>query len=145
MNDDIAGAKQRLPLPALMHQLGLRDHAKKSAKCPIHDDKHNSFSVYKNGSGEFRFKCHAGCGEGDEINFLESYENLSRRDATKRFLDLAGLNDATTQRSRTTFDWQKCVDAFSEKHLESLSDLRGYSGEFCSWLHKRGLVGLCDG
>jgi DNA replication protein DnaC len=42
-------------------------------------------------------------------------------------------------------NWQECVDAFSAKHLEWLSDSRGYSGEFCAWLHKRGLVGLHDG
>ena len=141
----IAEAKQRLPLPELLSQLGLGDRAKSSAKCPFHDDEHNSFSVYKNGSGEFRFKCHGGCGAGDEINFLELHEKLSRRDAVKRFLDLAGLNDATPARSTTTFDWQKCVDAFIEKDLEWLSDWRGYPGEFCSWLHKRELVGLYDG
>jgi len=170
MSDDIASAKQRLPLPALMHRLGLGAHAKKSAKCPFHDDKHNSFSAWQN-NGAWFFKCHAGCGEGDEINFLELQENLSRRDATKRFLNLAGLNDVATTRveippmsicgnhsenesrasfpsrneSRTTFDWQKCVEKFSAKHLERLSKWRGYLGEFCSWLHERGLVGLYDG
>ena len=45
---DIAIAKRRLPLPTLMHQFGLREHAKKSARCPFHKDQHNSFSVYKN-------------------------------------------------------------------------------------------------
>lgn len=145
MSDDIASAKQRLPLPKLMHRLSLDAHAKKSAKCPFHKDQHNSFSVWQRQDGSHRFKCHAGCGEGDEINFLELHENLSRRDAVKRFLDLAGLNGATPPRSRTTFDWQKCVDAFTDKHLERLADWRGYSREFCSWLKENELVGIFDG
>ena len=154
----IAEAKEKFPLPSLLHRLGLGEHAKKSARCPFHDDKRNSFSVYKNGSGEFRFKCHAGCGAGDEINFLELHESLSRRAAVKRFLDLAGVNGssepfghalrkakAAMQQPVSAFDWQKCVDAVTPEHLERLSDWRGLSGELCSWLHKNKLVGLYNG
>jgi DNA primase len=71
MIDDIAEAKRRLPLPALMHRLGLGEQAKKSARCPFHDDKHNSFSIWQNKDGLWSWKCHAGCGQGDEITFLE--------------------------------------------------------------------------
>jgi hypothetical protein len=141
----IVEAKTILPLPKLMASFGLGEHAKKSARCPFHDDRRCSFSVWQDDHGRWSFKCHAGCGAGDEINFLELHEKLSRRDAVKRFLDLAGLNGATPPRSTTTFDWQKCVDAFSTVHLERLSEWRGYPVEFCSWLHKCGLVGLYDG
>jgi AAA domain len=41
-------------------------------------------------------------------------------------------------------DWQRCVDAFTEKHLERLAEWRGYSGEICSWLKESRLVGLHD-
>ena len=140
----IGEAKTILPLPKLMASFGLGKLAKQSARCPFHDDKHNSFSVYKNRSGEFRFKCHAGCGAGDEITFLELHEKLTQRDATKRFLELAGLNGATPPRSTPTFDWQECVEKFSAEHLERLSAWRGYSGEFCSWLKQSGLVGLIE-
>jgi hypothetical protein len=95
MSDAIQEAKRRLPLPALMHRLGLGPHAKKSAHCTFHDDQRNSFSVYKNGSGEFRFKCFAGCGEGDEITFLEKHYGISNKEATKLFLEIAGVNGAT--------------------------------------------------
>ena len=43
------------------------------------------------------------------------------------------------------FDWRSCVEALTVEHLERLADWRGYSVEFCSWLHKQGLVGLHDG
>ena len=141
----IGEAKTILPLPKLMDNFGLGKLAKKSARCPFHDDRHCSFSVWQDGDGRWSFKCHAGCGAGDEINFLELHENLSRRDATKRFLHLAGLNDATPPRSITTFDWQRCVETFSAEHLERLSEWRGYSGEFCSWLKENGLVGIVEG
>src|SRR5947207_9595472 len=91
---DIAEAKRKLPLPSLIHQVGLGEHAKKSARCPFHDDQRNSFSVYKNGSGEFRFKCFAGCSEGDEITFLEKHYGISNKEATKLFLEMAGVNGA---------------------------------------------------
>jgi hypothetical protein len=106
MNDDIPSAKQRLPLPALMHQLGLDDHAKKSAKCPFHEDQRNSFSVHKNGSGEFRFKCFAGCGEGDEITFLEKHKGISNKEATKLFLEMAGVIRTSSNVSKP-FGWQR--------------------------------------
>ena len=56
MSAEVAKAKAALPLPALMHQLGLGEHAKKSARCPFHDDKHNSFSVWRNEYGSVVFQ-----------------------------------------------------------------------------------------
>jgi DNA primase len=152
MSNEIRDAKRLLPLPALMHRLGLGEHAKKSARCPFHEDKHNSFSVWQNGDG-WAFKCHAGCGAGDEINFLELHEKLSRHDAVKRFLDLADVNGSApyvpppneAKQARNVFDWQACVSAFTEKHLKRLAEWRGYSIEFCSWLKENGLIGIYQG
>lgn len=139
----ILEAKHSLPLPELMSRFGLVDHAKKTALCPFHDDKHNSFSVWQH-NGAWFFKCHAGCGEGDEINFIELHEKVSRRDATKRFLELAGLNGAALP-SNQSLDWRECNEAFIDQHVERFAEWRGYSEEFSSWLHKRGLVGLVNG
>jgi hypothetical protein len=148
----ITEAKQRLELPALLHREGLGAHAKKSARCPFHDDQHNSFSIYKNGSGDWRWKCFSQCGTGDEINFLEKLRGISSRDATKLFIEMAaGANGSTPTAKKLPakhskpFDWQACVDAFTDEHLERLGEWRGYSGEFCSWLKQNKLVGLYDG
>jgi len=56
LRQKIDEAKRRLPLPELMKQLGLAEHAKKSARCPLpgHDDKHPSFSSFQ-GKGGFWF------------------------------------------------------------------------------------------
>src|SRR5439155_7955549 len=95
-------AKLRLPLPELMRQVGLGEHAKKSAHCPFHNDQRKSFSVYKNAKGESRFKCFAGCGEGDEITFLEKHYGISNKEATKRYLEMAGANGSTPNEPKTT-------------------------------------------
>ncbi len=150
MSGDIRGAKRKLPLPTLMYRLGLGEHAKKSARCPFHDDAQNSFSVWQN-NGAWFWKCFVGCGKGDKINFLESHKSISRSDATKLFLEMAGVNGCAPQptkrsetSSNTAFNWHACVEAVNEKHLERLAKWRGYSIEFCSWLKRSRLVGLYD-
>jgi AAA domain-containing protein/CHC2-type zinc finger protein len=157
MSDDVREAKQKLPLPALLHQLGLGEHAKKSACCPFHEDKNPSFSIWRNGDGCWAWKCHTGCGAGDEINFLELHEKLSRHDAVKRFLEMAGVNGGTPPSrkhdvspagpttSRAPFDWKTSVADFTGERVERLAEWRGYSIDFCSSLKENGLVGLING
>ena len=147
----IQQAKLRLPLPLLMQQLGLGEYAKKSARCPFHDDKHNSFSVWRNGNGWF-FKCHTGCGEGDEINFLEKYKRISLSEASILYLEMAGcaplaqtIWQKENNRESEPFDWTGCVDALTNDRLQGLGNERWYSRAFCSWLRDNQLVGLHSG
>src|SRR5438552_17083230 len=95
MSGDILEAKRKLPLPAVLHQLGLGEHAKKSARCPFHDDGRNSFSIWPR-NGMWFWKCHTGCGEGDEITFLENHRGISRGEAIKVFLEMAAVNGASS-------------------------------------------------
>jgi hypothetical protein len=85
--NDILELKWRLPLPDLLKQIGLGAHAKRSAPCPLHEDKNPSFSMFQTVHG-WRFKCHAGCGEGDEIIFLEKWRGLSRGEAIRFYANL---------------------------------------------------------
>jgi|CZKV01.1.fsa_nt_gi hypothetical protein len=89
----IAQAKLRLPLPALMMLLGFGDHAKKSALCVFHKDGSASFSIYQREDGSWGWKCHAGCGGGDEIDFLAKHLGLNNADACREYIKLAGLGD----------------------------------------------------
>jgi CHC2 zinc finger len=84
-------AKRLLPLPQLLERLGLGAHTKKSALCPLHDDKHPSFSVFQGKGGLWHYKCFAGCGEGDEIMFLRKLKGLSMTDAMSLYLEMAGF------------------------------------------------------
>src|SRR4029453_6376202 len=143
-------AKTILPLPTLLHREGLGDRAKKSARCPFHDDHRNSFSVYKNDKGDFGWKCFAGCGAGDEIDFLAKHKGIARSDAIKLFLEIAGCAASRQARgsnngSRQLFDWQQCVSALKEKDLVRLGNERWYSRAFCSQLREMHLIGFLYG
>src|SRR5207245_5713199 len=101
----------------------------------------------KNGSSFF--KCHAGCGQGDQINFIELAEGLPRSAAIARFLALAGLSPnvpaLAAEKRRLRFDWSSCVRAMTQVHLERLAIWRGYSAALCEWLKEAELIGLYDG
>jgi hypothetical protein len=147
-------AKERLPLPSLLEKLDLGEHAKRSARCPLHKDRHPSFSTFRSTNGDWRFKCHAGCGEGDEIRFLELLKGIARSDAIKLYLEMAEITSGNgtqvpPQKSNASHselvDWQSCVEAFTDKHVERLAKWRGYSVEFCRRLRDRGFVGVWKG
>jgi DNA primase len=85
----IDAAKARLPLPHLMELLDDGDHAHTSACCPFHFDEHPSFSVFETADGHWRWNCFAGCGSGDEIDYLLLREELTKAEAIAEYLRLA--------------------------------------------------------
>ena len=95
--DDLGEAKRRLPLPGLMAVLGDAAHARRSARCPFHQDARNSFSVFPSRHGGWLWKCHAGCGHGDGVHYLKLRFNLSIRDAIARYRELAGIRKQVTR------------------------------------------------
>ncbi len=155
MNQDLlAQAKQRLPLSALMAQLGFGDRAKKSARCPFHDDSAASFSLYVGDDGEERWKCFAGCGQGDAIDFLAKHRGLNNADACRDYIRLADVpppppappsSSNPSPSVQPPFDWQSCVAALTPEHRAKLAEWRGYAPKFVEWLHTENLVGLFDG
>ena len=83
--------RDRLPLPTLMSRLGLANHAKKSARCPFHEDEHPSFSMFQGADGFWHWNCFAGCGDGDEIMFFRKLKGLSSTQAMNLYLSMAGF------------------------------------------------------
>jgi DNA primase len=84
-------AKPLLPMPYLMRRLGYAEkHIGKTALCPFHSDHNPSFSVFKGQKG-WQHKCFVGCSSGDEIAFLAKHFGISRREAIRRYLDMAGF------------------------------------------------------
>ena len=152
-DDPLVQAKKNLPLSALMAQLGFADRAKKSARCPFHDDSAASFSLYVGDDGEERWKCFAGCGQGDAIDFLAKHRGLNNAAACREYIHLAGVIPPPTPPSGSNpspsaqppFDWQSCVAALTAEHRQKLADWRGYAPKFVDWLHAQNLVGLFDG
>jgi len=101
LRSKIDEAKRRLPMPALFDRLGLSQHAKKSAHCIFHDDGHKSFSVFHSEDGKgWQWKCFAGCGEGDEIEFLRKLKGLSMTGAMNLYLSMAGFAPSRPPKSR---------------------------------------------
>jgi CHC2 zinc finger len=102
LRQKIDKAKHGLPLPALMRQLGLAEHAKKSARCPFpdHEDKHPSFSIFKGNDGFWHYKCMSRCGDGDEITFLSNLRGISRTEAISLYLEMAGFPRTSPPKSR---------------------------------------------
>jgi DNA primase len=90
LRDQVARAKKSLPLPKLMEVFGDEDSVEKSALRPFHDDHRPSFSVFQGEAGKWYWKCHAGCGAGDEISYIEVKHEISRADAIREYLELAG-------------------------------------------------------
>ncbi len=150
--DLLAQAKQRLLLSALMALLGFGERAKKSARCPFHEDSSASFSLYVGDDGEERWKCFAGCGQGDVIDFLAKQRGLSNSDACREFILLAGITPAPAPIVKSTaplpdqspFDWQACVTALNPEQLLKLANWRGYAPKFVAWLHSENFVGVFD-
>ncbi len=88
--------KTRLPLPELMARCGDGERAKKSAKCPFHDDGRNSFSIFQR-DGVWFWKCHAGCGEGDEVHYLQRKFSVDTAGAFAKWKELAGVNGSKSR------------------------------------------------
>jgi hypothetical protein len=87
-----------------------------------------------------------GCGQGDEITFFEKLKTISNSEAIKLFKEIAGVGAPPSKpASASPPDWRACVNAFTDIHLERLADWRGFSGELCSWLKQKEIVGLYEG
>jgi hypothetical protein len=67
-------ARRLLPMPELMKQLGLGAHVNTytDARCPL-CHRENTFALRENSDGTWWWRCEFGCGEGDEITFLEKH------------------------------------------------------------------------
>lgn len=152
-----AELKTSLPLPELMARCGDKDRAKKSARCPFHVDSEPSFSVFQRDELWF-WKCHAGCGQGDELDYLKKKFGLSDADAFAKWREHVGSsgtklpassapNLKTEHKSDQDLleNWRQCVTAFTEDHAVKLAQWRGYSPGFVAWQRERELVGLYKG
>jgi len=87
----IEQAKELLPLYEFIRDLDDADEVDQGL-WPFHDDHSPSFSLFTQDDVDL-WKCHAGCGAGDQINYLEIKFDLTRGEAIHMFLEMAGLSD----------------------------------------------------
>jgi DNA primase len=86
----IQQAKDLLPLEQLIDEIGDSDRVA-ARLCPFHSDSTPSFSVFTFDGQQF-WRCHAGCGAGDQISYLEATYNCSRGDAIRKLFEMAGVD-----------------------------------------------------
>ena len=142
--------RQRLPLPALMSNLGYgSEFQKTSCRSPFRDEKNPSFGIFQH-DGRWFWKDHGTDESGDEVNFIEKALNLSNRDALAKYRELAGVENQRNGKSKFKVDdmehpWNECVRRVTTKDINELAAWRGYRPEFCVWLKQRRLIGIKDG
>lgn len=83
----LARAKERLRIPELWHRLGLPGEPGTSCKSPLRPDNSASFSVSADGLLWNDFGEGTG---GDAVDFLARAAGLSKADACRRFIQMAG-------------------------------------------------------
>jgi len=72
--------------------LGLHGDPKQSCRCPVHKDKHASFSVYRaSKDGRWLWKCHAGCGRGDMADLWMLVTGCGKAEALRELRRNFGL------------------------------------------------------
>jgi hypothetical protein len=70
---------------------------------------------------------------------------LAEKRSVPRPADIAPPAKTRIAATGESFDWQKCVDAFTEADAQKLAARRGLSIEFVRWLHAQGIVGIFEG
>jgi hypothetical protein len=88
--ENIKCAKLLLPLEEMLDRLQDWDLCVGEKRCPFHKDTSPSFSMFTKDDNQY-WKCHAGCGAGDQITYLEIKFSLTRGEAIRLFLEMAGI------------------------------------------------------
>jgi hypothetical protein len=140
-------AKARLRINDLWHLCGFPGKPEKSCRCPFHQDRHNSFSVFNDG---LNWKCFAGCGGGDAIDFLQRARDLTRPDACREFIRLVGGGGMAITHGSKRYGSKAQIagreirldDAIpgDRKQWRTLAALRNVSVESIAIAVKRGLL-----
>ena len=110
-----------------------------AAKCPAHDDDSPSLSISEGDDGRTLLRCHVGC----SVEKIVAEIGLKMSDL---FADNGhAKRNGSPAKSIPAFNWQTCIDAFTDEHAQRLAAWRGLSVEFVRWLHGQGIVGIFDG
>jgi hypothetical protein len=117
--------------PALLENVKPRDDGSIIAACPVcraaGSDKSGEHLKIEP-SGKFGCATHPG-------------DHAHRQAIFK----LAGRRNGTSEKSNAAFNWQACLDAFTDEHAQRLGAWRGLSIEFVRWLHSQGIAGIFEG
>ena len=117
----IASVKEAIPLNQLFEQYSVRRGSSNNQYfCPFHEDKSPSLSIT---SDDKSWKCFAGCGSGDALDFIQKIENISFKDSLSKASSISGVAPPSK------IIQIKSVQKLSKKHLDYLLLVRGLSEE----------------
>lgn len=116
------------------------------AKCPAHEDRTASLGISEGADGRVLLNCFAGCTTESIVaavglSMSDLFPDESR---SKPKVKPAEKKKATTAKP-ATFDWSKCVAAFTEQHVLGIADWRRVSPVFLRELKADAKIGLHDG
>jgi hypothetical protein len=154
----LEAALEKLSIYDVWQLLGLEGKPGRSCRSPVRQDKHPSFSIYKQGR---RWKDH-GTGEGgDAADFCAYVRRLSREDGRRLLIELAGTRRPQDQKSANTsakatnrepYDPLKDQEKAGQRQtwpafeipasaeIKTIARLRGLSPEGVSLAAERGLL-----
>src|SRR6266849_4238459 len=114
------------------------------AKCPAHDDHKPSLRIDEGAGGCALVRCWAGC----TLDAVLSAIGLTKKDLFPLSTLPKSSGNGEPPHSTpiaTRFDWQKCVDAFTDTHVEHVAKWRGFSPEFVREFRDARLIGIFNG
>ena len=141
----LAEAKARLNIHNLWRHFGFEGEPKPSCRCPWRDDRKPSFSVAPDGMLWNDFAEGTG---GDAVDFLQRASGLSRAEACRKFIELAGGHITPMPRIAPTprTEPARAKPSFpnfrkgTSAELAELARLRGIGREGLKLAGKRGLL-----
>ncbi|WP_375605559.1 CHC2 zinc finger domain-containing protein [Flavobacterium davisii] len=144
--------KQNLSLSQVLQHYNLQPNKNKMLCCPFHDDKTASLQV--NLQKDF-YKCHACGAKGDQIQFVQDFEKITKHEALLKCAALANNQPENTIKPISTkpMDENKRIE-FLEKIFDTFTKAvymsppaKEYlqSRNLSALLEKRGLVGFNSG
>lgn len=117
---DISEIKQQLELATILDYYGLQPK-NNMLLCPFHEDKTASLQV---NLAKHYYKCHACDKKGDQIQFVQDYEKLSKREAILKCVSMIGISpksNVQSQKVETVIINEKEKIIFLEKIYQSFS------------------------
>ena len=145
LSDQVKEAKQRLPLPSLLKQVGLGEHAKASCCSPLREDNNPSWGIFEE-DGLWYWKDHGTGVSGDEVTFIERLYGCTRADAMRRFCEMAGVDTRTTSKSKPSVKGRPNIPNIlepTESDVAVLASLRNISTAAVQTALDAGLLFFC--
>jgi len=123
--------KLKLDITYLLDHYNIKKgKANSSYFCPFHEDKKPSF-VAKQGGNNWKCLSNANCGSGDQITFIEKFENKTKKEAIEIAGSLAGINLKPVEQK------QIVIKEIQKKHLDYLGK-RGIKTETAQRFNLKG-------